>query len=822
MNRAEIEAELNAMLRSLEAPYAAARDATPPDTEKMAQLEAVATEIDLLLDQLALIGLAELAGRVTKIRSKIDGFQRDIEDIVAGPLSGIEALIRKIFAQTEEEEISAPSVVVPTIDVPVAAVAAPPPATEGQLILTDAHLVALWRRSLFPIDDSKVIVFGLRGCRPVDFSGTGISDGHEIAMSPVDYATMRCTIGHWKPGKGLAIFPGSTVPYGPIVASRIAKNGVGVNQLGRGRYNRYVAGWHKRSEGSNGHWALLQECPISLQRTGDDQDYDRDDRWEVGRIAGDNIHCAFHMGVDGNPADAKYSSAGCQVIAGTVVKGQRNSEMGPYKAFIEPFINRLGSQKETQYVLFAAEEAEMMIRTRCAGKTVLLRFGSHGPLVEQLQRALNRKANASLQIDGDFGPATFLAVTDFQTRNFDAAADDGVVGAATAKWLGLELPQFDFDDAIAGGPGFRTAAGHGEQPGPGTDPEEGASPPTTPVSSAEVRANTGRIDTGYQPEPGWTVAKQNDKWYLRRTGKSELYLGYEFQFGSYRGLARTGVVEDSLHFDYKDHEAEHGLWSAFLQPTAMCESETNFYVVNAWDSAAMTLGFFQMAAHTGEHLADLFRHLLDALPGQANTYFPELKLGHQIGLRGDQARRIYAVNGGDKLDLDETVAHPDGLARRNYDRGRFMAFFNPHRARVDVEEAVTAARWIAWIESSPEARGVIVANAVSLCKRAVADLHELVLAANLSNLPNGLDGAPMSVVQAAVDVKHHGRRNRDQNMSTHDTILHSLSKTRPLQSFRFVDTGWREERSKRNVLEISKMAPVYDGKTLDVATMNFQ
>ena len=822
MTREEIRDELNAMLRSLDAVYVAARDATPPDTEKMAQLEAVATEIDLLLDQLALIGLAELASRVTKIRDRIDGFERDIDDIVAGPLSGIEALIREIFAQTEEEAISAPPVAVPNTDVPVAAVAAPPPATAGQLILTDAHLIALWRRSLYPIDDSKLIVFGLRGCRPVDFSGTGLSYGHEIAMSPIDYATMRCTIGHWKPGKGLAIFPGSTVPYGPIVASRVAKNGVGVNQLGRGRYSRYTAGWHKRSERSNGHWALLQECPISLQRTGDDKDYDRDDRWEVGRIAGDNIHCAFHMGVDGNPADAKYSSAGCQVIAGTVIKGQRNSEVGPYKSFIEPFINRLGSQKETQYVLFAAEEAEMMIRTKCAGKTVLLRFGSHAPLVEQLQRALNRKANANLQIDGDFGPSTFLAVIDFQARNFDEAADDGVVGATTAQRLGLELPQFDFDDAIAGGTGFHIAPADSGEPASGANAEEGASPPVTPISGAGLRADTGRIDTGYQPEPGWMVTKNNDKWYLKRTGKPEIYLGYEFTFGSYRGLARTGTVEDSLHFDYRDYEGEHGLWSAFLQPTAMCESEANLFVVNAWDSAAMTLGFFQMAAHTGEHLADLFRDLLDALPGQASTYFPELKLGHQIGLDGERARRIYAVNGSQRLDLDEAVAHPDKLAQRSYDRGRFMAFFNPHRARVDIEEVVTAARWIAWLQSSPEARGVMVSNAVNLSKRTVKSVHDLVLAASLANLPNGLDGAPMSVVQAAMDVKHHGRRNRDQNMSTNETILHALSKTKPLQSFRFVDTGWREDRSKRNVSEISKMSPVFDGKTLNIATMEFR
>lgn len=305
---------------------------------------------------------------------------------------------------------------------------------------------------------------------------TGVAAQHEIVLIPVNYQSMNCTLGQWRPGAGLALFPGSTVPFGAIVQAKIAANGVGVNQMGRGRYKQYDAGWHKRSEGPGGHWALRQGCQITLQRTGDDSDFDLADRWEVGWKAGDNIHCAFHMGRDGDIPNARFSSAGCQTVAGTLTKGVQGSEAGPWADFIAPFVDKLGSQKSAEYVLFSAEEAQQMIRTRCAGKTVVLRYGSAGPLVEELQAALNAKAGARLVADGDFGPSTFRAVVDFQTLKFGEAADDGIVGPQVARALGIKLPDFDFDDAIAGGVGHQepqrvAAVGRGAAltvPAPGT------------------------------------------------------------------------------------------------------------------------------------------------------------------------------------------------------------------------------------------------------------------------------------------------------------------------------------------------------------------
>ena len=119
------------------------------------------------------------------------------------------------------------------------------------------------------------------------------------------------------------------------------------------------------------------------------------------------------------------------------------------------------------------------------------------------------------------------------------------------------------------------------------------------------------------------------------------------------------------------------------------------------------------------------------------------------------------MNGTDSLDLDKAVAPLDGLHSESYYRGRFMGFFNPHRSRLDREEVAAAARWTAWMVTSPKAREVCVSNAVNGAKKAVRRIHTYVSQQHHPKYPNGLDGIAMDLVAAAMDVKHHGRRNRD-------------------------------------------------------------
>lgn len=491
----QLRTRLDQLRNSLRAPFKKAQDAG--DQAEMDRLKAIAKEIDRLRRELTNSALDAIAAELTDLKKRIE--KRTLVAVETGGTVGggisetigeIEKRIQEIFELTSEEapepsppepDPGQPVVVAPPEEPSVVAdstIIVPDPGRDdgGRLFLNEAHLVALWKRSLFPVDGRGRIVFGIRGARPVDFGGTDLADRHEIVPTSVNYRTMNCTLGHWLPGKGLALFPGSTVPFHSVVERKIAANGVGVNQMGFGRYIEYKAGWHKRSEGPGGHWALRQECPITLQRTGDDADYDLLDRWEAGRIAGDNIHCAFGMGPDDRIPDNRFSSAGCQVVAGTVKKGVAGSEAGPWARFIAPFLDDLGNQQSAEYVLFSEAEVTQMIRNRNAGKTVILRMGSRGALVAKLQERLNAVAGTTLRVDGDFGAGTFLAVTDFQTATTGPASDDGVIGPATAERLGMTLPAFNFDAAIGGkaghdGPdGLIVAGGAGDVAPPAAVP----------------------------------------------------------------------------------------------------------------------------------------------------------------------------------------------------------------------------------------------------------------------------------------------------------------------------------------------------------------
>jgi peptidoglycan hydrolase-like protein with peptidoglycan-binding domain len=64
-----------------------------------------------------------------------------------------------------------------------------------------------------------------------------------------------------------------------------------------------------------------------------------------------------------------------------------------------------------------------------------LSLGDRGPEVAALQRALNAKAAAGLDADGDFGRATMAAVMAFQSAQ--GLAVDGVAGPKTLAALGL-------------------------------------------------------------------------------------------------------------------------------------------------------------------------------------------------------------------------------------------------------------------------------------------------------------------------------------------------------------------------------------------------
>lgn len=78
-----------------------------------------------------------------------------------------------------------------------------------------------------------------------------------------------------------------------------------------------------------------------------------------------------------------------------------------------------------------------LIGTAAPVNSTLIRYGSSGPAVEKLQAGFNtvfpKYPGLPLEVDGDFGPKTELAVREFQRRV--GLKVDGIVGEQTAAQL---------------------------------------------------------------------------------------------------------------------------------------------------------------------------------------------------------------------------------------------------------------------------------------------------------------------------------------------------------------------------------------------------
>ena len=463
-------------------------------------------------------------------------------------------------------------------------------------------------------------------------------------------------------------------------------------------------------------------------------------------------------------------------------------------------------------------------------------FREVSSVTQFLQQALNTFYGQTLGVDGEYGEDTETALkatlavlgipnvttVDNWKKFLNAVCDEGVSRVAAGV---------DAHPPSGPAPHSHAILAHVDTAPLMADIEANPSLPMAhePAVSAPsvlvARPDTGRIDLQYKPFPTWAINSKivggKEQWFADFDDVQQFYLGYKFAFDNqYVGLARTGSANATqVTYDHEVYRPTFGDWASFIFPTSRCESESQFLVVNSWDAAAITFGFFQMAGHTGEHLSVLFRELIQALPDEADKFFPELKLGNQIG--ESQATHLFAVNGTDHLDLDVASVPTDGLGGSSWYRGRFMRFFNPDRGRLDREEVISAARWIAWMVKSTKAREICVHNAVGGAKRAVKRVHAYVAQQHHPRYPSGLNGVSMDLVAAAMDVKHHGRFNRDLGQDNNQSIFSALTAADPMAAFAKIDTGWREDRSKRSVKEIKAMKPWFDGKVYDVTNESF-
>lgn len=297
----------------------------------------------------------------------------------------------------------------------------------------EEHLMRLLEINSFPVLADPMVFFGLRGCTPIDADNYSFSEAHPLQVQIPNYLNPLCTLGQWKPGQGIAVFPGSTVPHQSYVAQAKHRNGSGANQLMTGFFADYRKGMHNPGSLS-GHQAFRQANKLPIRRTADDLDYDNDDRVEY-MAPFDNLHCAWSMGLSD-----KYSSAGCQVVVGYPKSKRRDNfpDTGAWKVFRENAYAL--SQNSFSYLLLNGRDAQNAALNVNRPILKRLRYGSQGDLVRELQGKLKSRRYYEGKVDGDFGGRTLMAVLNFQEACFGKGEGDGIIGPNTSSALDLSLP----------------------------------------------------------------------------------------------------------------------------------------------------------------------------------------------------------------------------------------------------------------------------------------------------------------------------------------------------------------------------------------------
>jgi hypothetical protein len=241
------------------------------------------------------------------------------------------------------------------------------------------------------------------------------------------------------------------------------------------------------------------------------------------------------------------------------------------------------------------------------------------------------------------------------------------------------------------------------------------------------------------------VLRQDGKrWFARRSdvsGEEEFFVGSEvnqpskhfhglyFQVSDYYGPA----FDPETYLPLIDH------WAYLLDVTGFCESKNRFNLINTYDRAHFTFGFYQLAAHTPrDNLILFFRAAL--AEAEFKELFPDL------ALRGGKVFRIES--NGTETDLEQEFYDP---ASKEDQIRRFMTYLNPQRDKLDEQEILQAARLIWWANNSPRCMELQVKTANAILQKKMSDRY-----AHWYDL----DGQSDIVCTIIADIHHQGRGSR--------------------------------------------------------------
>jgi hypothetical protein len=240
---------------------------------------------------------------------------------------------------------------------------------------------------------------------------------------------------------------------------------------------------------------------------------------------------------------------------------------------------------------------------------------------------------------------------------------------------------------------------------------------------------------------GFDLQKKGNQWFAAPGGdiNKSFYVGRRTSRGKYIGLFMKVDEYYGPTYSSADYIKKYDHWSILLELTGYCESKNRFNLINTYDSAKFTFGFFQLAAHTAnDNLIVLFRALTQLSNFQ--KYFPELVMHHGRLHRKDEH--------GVMSDLE--VESRTGPGRRRQLQ-KFMDFLNAKRFEHDMQEVLQCARVIHWANSDSEQRDLQVEVAFNILQSKMGNRY-----AKWYNL----NGVSDTICALVADIHHQGRASK--------------------------------------------------------------
>ncbi len=262
--------------------------------------------------------------------------------------------------------------------------------------------------------------------------------------------------------------------------------------------------------------------------------------------------------------------------------------------------------------------------------------------------------------------------------------------------------------------------------------------------ASEVTLTVDATATTITQPYAFQLRKDGSRWLARRTdqpGSAEFLAGVEVMqpAKNYYGLYLPGPAYYGPTYDPQQYVDTIDQWAYLLDVTGFCESKNYLNLINTYDRARFTFGFYQLAAHTPrDNLILLFRAALQDEEFKA--------IFRDLTLKGGKVFRV--AQDGTETDLEEEFYDP---ATDEQQIQRFMAYLNPERNKIDEQEVLQAARVVWWANNSPTCAKIQVRTANAILQRKMSERYARWY---------DLDGRSDVICAIVADIHHQGRAGK--------------------------------------------------------------